>query len=364
MKKKITRRQFAVGSSAAVGIIASGAGIAQSQSTPQSDSKYAPLNVPSGHKQFSYENIISNDAVSINIPVGIINGVTEGPTLAITGGIFGTEYCGIEAASRLYRDIDPKNLKGRLIILPVVNMPAFQFRNPSFVLANGNNPIDGKSVNSSFPGKKNGTASEIIAHYVFNDLVSKADYLIDLRGGDVEENHLVHTMFSNQSSERVNRISREMALATGFKYYQSRGLRPGGLYGTAIASDIPAMITQSGAGYKIQPDEENINHHIKAVTNVMKHFGMLAGKPEIAEEQFELSSKYTVVRATKSGVFQASEEPGLELKKGQVIGRVTSLDGSVLEEVTAPNNGVLHTVFVRRVVTSGDVLSYILEVVG
>lgn len=364
MDNKITRRQFAIGSSMAVGAVAASSTLAKAQSKNSLKNKVDPLAVPKGQKQFSYETVISNDALSINLPVGIINGATEGPTLAITGGIFGTEYCGIEAASRIYRDLDPKDVKGRLIIIPVVNMPAFQFRNPSIVMANGNNPIDGKSVNQCFPGDKDGSVSEILAHYVFHNLVSKADYLIDLRGGDLEENHLLHTMFANQSTERVNRISREMALATGFKYYQSRGLRPGSLYGTALASDIPAMITQSGAGYKTQPEEKNINHHIKAVTNVMKHFSMLDGEPEAAEKHYELSSRYIVVSAKNSGTFHAEKDPGHVLKKGHVIGRITSLDGSVLEEVTAPEDGVLHTVFVRRVVTKGDTLSYMLQQVG
>ena len=105
---------------------------------------FDPYNAPAGEKHFVYQNIINNDAIRVDMPIGVISGSETGPTLVVTGGIYATEYCGIEAASRMYRDFDPKNIKGRVIIIPVVNMPSFQFRTPMFNLVAGISPMDGR----------------------------------------------------------------------------------------------------------------------------------------------------------------------------------------------------------------------------
>ena len=109
---------------------------ATAQSTNASDqvAELAPFDVPPGTKQFAYHNIMDNDAVRIDMPIGVVNGSREGPTLIVTGGLFATEYSGVEAASRMYRDFDPDDLSGRLIIIPVVTLDAFRFRTPMYNL--------------------------------------------------------------------------------------------------------------------------------------------------------------------------------------------------------------------------------------
>ena len=218
MEKSFTRREFALGSTTAIGALAATGIPAAAQSN--NESIYAPFDVPSGSKQFHYQNIINNDAVRMDMPIGVINGSSDGPTLIVTGGLFATEYSGVEAASRMYRDFDPKDISGRLIIIPVITMDAFQFRSPMFSLTAGLSPRDGKSLNSVFPGNEKGSPTEVLAHYVFNQLVLKSDYHVDLRGGDLAESHVIHSIHPNNASEQVNRVSEAMSRACGYKYYQ------------------------------------------------------------------------------------------------------------------------------------------------
>ena len=308
-------------------------------------------------------NIVRNAAANVDIPIGVVNGAGDGPTIALTGGIFGTEYSGIEAASRLYRDLKPEDLSGRVLIVPVVNMPAFQFRTPAFNLESGNNPIDGRSINTVFPGQTGGTVSEAIAHFVFDSLIEPADFFIDLRGGDLPEDHLVHTMFASAGSEEVQRISREMALACGFPYHQSRSQRPGSLWWESCNAGKPSIISQSGLGFRTQPEEQFIQNHIRGVSNVMKHFDMLAGEPVVDEPQRELSSEFVSIKAKHNGVFHATGQIGDIVRSGDSLGRVTELDGSVKEEIVTERDGVLHTYFVRRVVMTGDTVAYVVPLV-
>lgn len=359
MIKKVTRREFAAASGAVIGAAAVGnlmGDDATAQVTVGNDGRFAPFNIPAGSKEFAFQNIINNDAVRMDMPIGVINGAADGPTLIVTGGLFATEFSGVEAASRMYRDFDPNDISGRLIIIPVITLDAFQFRTPMFNLSSGVSPRDGKSLNRVFPGREEGSPTEVLAHYVFHELILKSDYHIDLRGGDLAESHVIHSIHPNNASSDVNRVSLAMSKACGFEYYQARDVSPRSLVYEASQAGIPSIITQCGLGYKTQPEEDFINAHILAVTNNLKHFGMLSGEPDLHATPREFTVKFDQVRATTCGTFQGIADQGDILKKGELIGRVTGLDGSVLEELHSPIDGVVHELLVRRVVFQGDLL--------
>jgi hypothetical protein len=115
---ELTRREFALGASGALGALAVGgvAAGAQVDDTRDQTAELGAFDVPAGTKQFTYHSIMNNDAVRLEMPVGVVSGKTEGPTLIVTGGLFATEYSGVEAATRMYRDFDPDAITGRVII--------------------------------------------------------------------------------------------------------------------------------------------------------------------------------------------------------------------------------------------------------
>ena len=353
---QLTRREFAIGT---VGAVAATTTATPAQVADQSsDTSFpvAPFAVPSGTKQFNYYTIMNNDAARLEMPIGVVNGESDGPTLIVTGGLFATEYSGVEAASRMYRDFDPKHIAGRVIIIPVITMDAFRFRSPMFKLTAGISPMDGKSLNSVFPGDPNGSPTEVVANYLFDELIAKSDFHIDLRGGDLAESHVIHSIHPNNASDEVNRISREMAQACGFEYFQGRDVDPRSLVYETSQIGIPSIITQCGLGYKVQPNEDFINAHILAVKNNMKYLNMLDGELDLHENPREFTVDFDQLRAQTSGVFQGIADQGDLIHKGQLLGRVTGLDGSVLEELFSPIDGVIHELLVRRVVFQGDLL--------
>lgn len=362
----LTRREFATRAASAVGAIATTTAVASAQEENrrmEQNVTTAPFDVPQGTKQFNYHNVMNNDAARIDMPVGVVNGDTSGPTLIVTGGLFATEYSGVEAASRMYRDFIPEQISGRLIIIPVITLDAFRFRTPMFKLTSGVSPMDGKSLNSVFPGDPNGSPTEVVASYLFQELIIKSDYHIDLRGGDLAESHVIHSIHPNNASEEVNRVSRDMARVCGFEYFQARDVDPSSLVYETSQVGIPSIITQCGLGYKVQPNEEFINSHILAVTNNMKYLNMIDGEPLMPDSQREFTVDFDQLRATTCGVFQGIAEQGDIISTGQLLGRVTGLDGSVLEELYSPIDGVVHELLVRRVVFQGDLLYNLVQFV-
>ena len=105
------------------------------------------------------------------LPLTLICGAKEGPTMMISAGIHGAEYIGVQALSELSRELDPRELKGNVICIRVANPSAFRDYVRFFV------PEDGKNLNRVFPGKKDGTLSERIASLRASTVISPPDIL-------------------------------------------------------------------------------------------------------------------------------------------------------------------------------------------
>ena len=164
---------------------------------------FDPSEVKRGRKDWGYVNIIDSLAVNFDMPVMVVNGELDGPTFTVTAGLYPLEFCGVEAAARIYEKIDPNHLQGKVIIIPVVNMPVFQFRTPMFALTKSLSPMDGKDITKFFPGDLGGTVTEVLAYKLFNDFILKSDYHVDLRGGELEESHLPHTIYL-QTGQKID----------------------------------------------------------------------------------------------------------------------------------------------------------------
>src|SRR4051794_25118765 len=110
-----------------------------------------------------------------------LTGVRPGPTVFVNAGIHGAEYPPIETVIELGRTLDAQQLRGTVVLLPVVNLPSFWERSP-FVC-----PIDGKNLNREFPGHPDGSYSEQLAHALMTAFIEQADAHIDLHCGDLVE---------------------------------------------------------------------------------------------------------------------------------------------------------------------------------
>lgn len=325
---------------------------------------FKPLEVGPGEKAFGYVGVVDNLAVEFDMPVGVVNG-GEGPTFAVTGGLYPTGYCGVEAASRLYRMLDPGDLKGRFIVVPVVNMPVFRFRTPWLNLRSSISPMDGGNINNSFPGDPEGRVTKVLAHTLFG-IISKADYHVDFRGGDLPESHLDHTIYL-RIGETIDETCETLAKVFGLEYVlpgkpEIGHTSPGTLIYELVSSGVASIISEAGLGYRTQPLEEYVMAHVDGTLNLLKHFGMLEGEVKRPRDQRFLDMEWQSVTAPVAGVFEALADHGDILEKGQLIGRIKNLDGSTLSELYSSIEGIVHTMYVRRVVYPGDRLFTLLKI--
>src|SRR5262245_22749273 len=154
------------------------------------------------------------------IPMTIVNGVAEGPVLALVAGTHGSEYVPIVALQRLRSQLDPKTLRGTVIIVHLANVPAFFGRRVYY------SPGDGQNLNRVFPGRADGTLSERIADVITREVIARATHVADLHGGDGNESLRPYSYWITTGAPAVADASRAMALAFGLDRIVVDGSRP------------------------------------------------------------------------------------------------------------------------------------------
>lgn len=270
------------------------------------------------------------------IPFTIIRGDTDGPILTQLAGVHPTEYAGIDATIKLSNTIKPEDLKGTFIGVHCINVPGFFER--AYI-----NPIDGKNIQGNYPGKADGTLSEMIAYKVFHDIVLRANYFLECHGGDIHESEIWSFIYYGTNDD-VEKKSEAIARATGLKYFD-RSVYNGALGMEAAKRGIPGGAYELCAGDRLIPEESSAI--FEATLNVMRHLGMLEGEPKeirgqrctIENQEPEIWRHEVSTHFTKAGLYHTKVKPGDTLQKGEVIGTVTDLWGEVIETIHAPATG-------------------------
>ena len=292
--------------------------------------KVASLSAARGQKVYGV-NEFPVQGEPYRLPMWLINGHEDGPTLVVTAGVHAAEYASIAAALDLGRSLEPQNLRGRVIVVPVVDMPAFTVR--SIYVC----PLDGKNPNRVFPGNPNGTASEQIADWIFRDVISQAQYYVDLHGGDLIEALVPFTIFFRSGNKRVDETSLELAKVFGIHFLVCSET-PGSTFCAASRAGIPSILAESGGQGIWTP--EDVAYHTNGLNRLMRHLGMIpGGAPELAS--FTLLERFLWLRSEHTAFWYPAVAVNAKVKAGQNLGCVKDCEGRVLQTATSPADGVV-----------------------
>ena len=259
-------------------------------------------------------------------------GGSDGPHVALIGGIHGCEYSSIAAVTRFMNELDITELAGSITAVPVVSMQSFLQRS-AFVV-----PEDGKNLNRSFPGSYDGTYTDALAASIFEHVIQPADVLLDLHGGDLVE---ALEPFAIYDASPVEERAHAIALAFGLPYVVRQERAESGLGGmtssAAAQIGIPAVIAEAGGCGQLE--EAATSMLVDGVRNVLRHLEMLPGAPERANARFV--GRFVWLRAAQEGWWQPVVAAGDEVVEGQLVGTLRTLFGDVLAELHAPCGGVV-----------------------
>lgn len=285
------------------------------------------------------------------IPFSVINGLDEGAILVQTAGCHPTEYSGIDATIRLSNAIKPEELRGTFLAVSCVNTPGFWER--TYI-----NPIDGKNIQGLYPGRLDGTISDMMAHRLFNEIVMKADHFLDCHGGDIHESEVWSFIYYGTGDE-VEEKSEAMAIATGLTYL-SRSVYHGSMGMEAAKRGIPGGLYELCSGDRLLPEESDAI--FEGTLNIMRHLDMLDGEPKeirgqpgtIEGQEQEIWASSASVYFTKGGLYHTEVMPGDLLEEGAIIGTVTNFWGDVVETIRAPATGRVGLMIHNPVANPGD----------
>lgn len=287
----------------------------------------------------------------IRVPLVVVNGEQDGPVLCLTAGVHATEYPPIDAVMRTIAGLQPRQLKGAVIAVPVANTPMFESRTP-FV-----SPIDGLNLNKVAPGNRDGTISEILAHVLLNDIIARSQYYIDLHGGDLGEMLLPFVACALTGDADLDRQREALARLYSpdvIALSDDAGTVPpfaGSIAHAAAQRGIVSLFAEAGGNGTLE--EEDVRVHLDGIQNVMRYLGMIEGEPRIAGTRTKGTRRF-VTRATKSGLLRLKVRIGDRIAKGQEVAEICNVFGEVVEVVRAAGSGVAGLIWAYKVVNTGD----------
>ncbi len=274
-------------------------------------------------KQFGIVNIphSSDDSAwgAIRLPIVVIrNG--SGPTLLFVGGNHGDEYEGPIALSKLARSLEPSAIQGRVILLPALNLPA--------VLAGVRlSPVDGLNMNRVFPGRFDGSVTEMIADWLLRAILPGCDAVVDLHAGG---RTLMFVPFCG-----IHRLADEAQMARSKAAMLAFGapislvideLDTEGMLDTAVENlGKPFIFTElGGAG---MTSARTVGIAEAGVGNLLRHFGLVEGAPAPADTRLMHSPEADCfVIADDRGLFEILVDLGEAVTEGQAVAQVHDIE--------------------------------------
>ncbi|MEA2246446.1 MAG: uncharacterized protein QOH46_975 [Solirubrobacteraceae bacterium] len=301
------------------------------------------------------------DGTSVSLPVMVINGAGDGPTVYVGGGVHGDEVGATAIVTRTIQEVDPAQLNGRLVCVPVQNPLAFQVHHRLSLQLVQKSPMDQFPGDPwlDFPGSPDGNGAQSIASVLF-ELMCGADAVVDVHTPTTGGRYVP---FIFVPPERVGEgHGRSLDLARAFRpdfilnttagVYVDDG-RP---HVELARRGIPAFGFEVGEGSRA--DEPDTARGWQGIRCMLQHLEMLGGDRDTEPEPRVVSSM-TPIRTTRGGLLVPSAKLGEEVEAGQLLATVTAPTGDVVEEIVSPHAGPLMRLTTFAAVSGSDRIAQI-----
>jgi len=284
----------------------------------------------------------------------------NGPTALLTGANHGDEYEGPIALFDLTYRKNVDDIKGRVIIIPAMNYPAF-------LSGDRVSPIDKVNLNRTFPGRPDGTLTEIIADYFSRTLVPMADFVLDIHSGGKTLNCLPFAASHILDDKKQEHACELAAKAFGAPYLlKMLELDSGGMYDSQVESMGKTFVTtELGGGGTTSPTTVEIAK--RGVKNFLIHANILAGDiepPPTPTESLSMPDERSFVCCEHRGLVEPFFELGDVVKEGGLLARVHSIDRTATTPINyyAKRDGMVIIKHYPSLINIGDTLSVVAEI--
>jgi predicted deacylase len=291
------------------------------------------------------------NGLEIIIPIHVINGKREGPVLGVISCVHGHEYASIDIIRQIIKDLNPMDISGTVLAIPVAN-------SLSFSMATRGNIFDGLwgpngDLARAFPGDSRGWIVERIAKSFSEHIVPKVDVLLDFHGEAPNRKNYIYYSYlrplENQNQEFLKKY-KDFILNLGTDLIV-KVKNPGigsinhellklGKIGIEIeVSDFYGIENKNDVHKKIKRTATEIG--VTCVINTMKKMGMIEGKPKLPKQQYILDN-YLGISPLNGGLMSTEidrKDIGKILNKDDIIARVYNpFTLEEVEQIKAPFN--------------------------
>jgi predicted deacylase len=267
----------------------------------------------------------SYSGMTIGIQLHIKRAKEDGPVVFVTAALHGDEINGCGAVRQLITDVEFSLLRGTAVLVPVLNLPAFE-RHSRYL-------PDRRDLNRSFPGTVSGSLASRMAHTIFTELVGRCDYGIDLHTAAVRR-----TNYPNVRADLTDQTIRTLATAFGTEIIINNKGPKNSFRREACLAGCPTIIMEGGEVWKVEPGI--VETAIRGIKNVFRQLEMLEGEVETPAYQV-IIEKSKWIRAEHGGFMQFHVAPGDLVSKGQPLVTNTTILGEEQGTIYAPFNAVV-----------------------
>ncbi len=267
----------------------------------------------------------SYSSMTVRIPIHIRRAAADGPVVFVTAALHGDEINGTGAVRQLIQDEDFQLIRGSLIMVPVLNLLAFD-RHSRYL-------PDRRDLNRSFPGSPNGSLASRMARIIFDEIVSRCDYGIDLHTAAIRR-----TNYPNVRGDLTNPEVGRLAESFGSEIIINKIGPKGAFRREACAAGCPTIIMEGGEVWKVEPGI--VASATRGIKNVLRRLEMIDSPVEDPDFQVVIE-KTKWMRAKKGGFMQFHISPGDIVEKDQPLATNTTLLGDERNVLHAPFDAVV-----------------------
>lgn len=279
----------------------------------------------------------------IDTPIYVSRSEGEGPVLGLIAGMHGDEINGMEIVRRIIDRGLHRVKRGTVVCMPVINVYGF--------LNFSRDVPDGKDVNRSFPGTKNGSLASRVAYHLMQDVIPFIDFGIDFHTGGAMRTNYPQVRSVLREPENV-----ELAHAFSAPFTIDAPFRPNSLRKEAARMGKNIIVYEGGESLRF--DEHAIEEGVAGTLRLMRHLDMIDDAPPPSEVNRVIWSS-SWVRARHAGLFQPSVKAGQLVNKGDFVGMITDPFGEFKEQVKANDSGYIVGLNNSPVINAGDALMHI-----
>ncbi len=260
------------------------------------------------------------------LPIIVAKGVKDGPVLGITAAVHGDELNGLSSIFKLFAELNPEEMSGTLVAVPIYNVPGYMSKQRYF--------IDRNDLNRFMPGKRKGNPAEIYNYHLTHKIIKKFNYLMDL-----------HTASAGKVNSLYIRADLENAECKTLAYLQNPQIivqkydAEGTLRGWANTQNIPSITVEIGNPNTFQHDL--IDDTLDGIKNTMRHLKMIEGPVRDFTGDATICDHSYWINSYSGGIIDVLPKLTQKIKKGELIAKVYDVFGDLKDEIFSDQDGVV-----------------------